>query len=119
VRLDKSLIFSIRLNKDPATRETFKKWLAGYRSQYDYLDLSFHNQVVVPSDPEGRGGTVGLTVKWTAMGKNDGALYESQLVAVFEVTWFDEMQQRGSAHGRRMITKAYGAFGEVTPATRN
>jgi hypothetical protein len=53
------------------------------------------------------------------MGKSDGALYESQLVAVFEVTWFDDMQQKGTARGKRMITRGYGGFGEITPATRN
>jgi hypothetical protein len=52
VHLDKYLIFSVRLNKNPVTRGGFKEWLSGYRNLYDYLELSFHNQVVVPSDPE-------------------------------------------------------------------
>uniref|UniRef100_A0A8H7K3E0 SnoaL-like domain-containing protein n=1 Tax=Bionectria ochroleuca TaxID=29856 RepID=A0A8H7K3E0_BIOOC len=105
------------LNKDPMEMQEFKAWLAGYRSQYDYLDISFHNPVVAPSDPEGRGGTVGLTARWKGQGKNDRILYESQLVAIFEVTWFDDPGRGGPAHGERMITKAFGAFGDINPAT--
>jgi hypothetical protein len=95
------------------SRTKFKTWLSGYRNQYHYLDFSFHEPVVVLSDTEGRGGTVGLTIKWKAQGKSDGALYESKLIGIFEVTWFDDLDREFG--GRRMITSGTGAIGAITP----
>ncbi|PVH73368.1 hypothetical protein DL98DRAFT_595160 [Cadophora sp. DSE1049] len=103
----------ISINKEPMNLAAFKTWLFNYRKKYLFLAFEFFNPVSVISDKDGKGGTVGFAVKTQEMGKDDNKLWHSDLVAIFEVTWFPD--SRDPAGGKRLITKAFGAIGEFKP----
>lgn len=61
---------------------------------------------MVPSDEEGRGGTVGLAATITLKRKSDANVFLVQLNEIYEVTWF----QFDHSPGKRLITKVFGVI---------
>jgi hypothetical protein len=55
-------------------------FLAQNRALYKFLHLSFSDPVVMPSDPKGRGGTVGFGFKARAQRKSDGVFLRASVV---------------------------------------
>lgn len=69
-----------RANKQPLDLAGFQAFVKQNRAESRFLHFTFSDPVVVPSDPEGAGGTVGFGIKVKAERKSDGQLQTGNLV---------------------------------------
>jgi len=99
----------LEANKQPLDLAGFQAFVKQNRAESRFLDFTFSDPVVVPSDPEGAGGTVGFGIKVKAERKSDGQLQTANLVTVFEVTWFEDAEHPQG--GKRLITRSFAAVG--------
>ncbi|PWY89705.1 hypothetical protein BO94DRAFT_43999 [Aspergillus sclerotioniger CBS 115572] len=103
---------TIEINQASMDRTGFGEFMQDYRNKYIFVDFAFHDAVTVPTDDEGRSGTVGVGIKARAVGKVDGVLYEARLHEIFQVEW---IPSRGDSGGHRLITKLTGALKDLYP----
>lgn len=83
------------------------------REEFRFLDVEIQNTIAVPSDPEGRGGTVSLTAVISIKRKSDGMVVLTYLTEIYEITWF----QFEGQPGKRLITKIFGVIDSPIPIT--
>lgn len=95
-----------RINKQPLNFDDFVNFVGGSRDTFSFLDVETRDTIVVPSDEEGRGGTVSLSATMTLKRKSDGHVFLVQVNEIFEITWF----QLDKGQGKRFITKVFGVI---------
>jgi hypothetical protein len=82
------------------------EFVAVSRDVFRFVDVKIQNTIIVPSDAEGRGGTVSLTAEVSAKRKSDGVEIIMHLNEIYEITWF----QFDGQLGKRLITKLFGVI---------
>ncbi|PYI33449.1 hypothetical protein BP00DRAFT_339072 [Aspergillus indologenus CBS 114.80] len=85
--------------------DDFKNFVQNWRSRYTFLEFKFHEAIASPdpSDPEGRGGTLGFGMRGRVIGKDDGKIYEGRVHAIFKVEW---VPGQNGGEDRRVITRS-------------
>jgi hypothetical protein len=91
--------------------DDFVTFVGGSRDAFEFLEVDTRNTLMVPSDPEGRGGTVSLSALVTMKQKSDGFVFHTHLNHIYEVTWF-----KFDGHpGKRLVTKVFGVIDSPVP----
>ncbi|KAH7313601.1 hypothetical protein B0I35DRAFT_480278 [Stachybotrys elegans] len=93
----------LQVNKQPLNFDNFVSTMGGARELFSSLDVETRNTIAVPSDEQGRGGTVSLSASITMKRKSDGFVFLVEVNEIYEITWF----QFDQGPGKRLITKVF------------